>query len=217
MALISTIRVLIVDDHRLFNDGLCLMLNDFDQIEIVGQIYHSPDTLWAVQKFRPDVLILDVNMPQMNGLDVAKDVLKNFPQQNILIVSMYTEEKLIKQFRQMGVKGYLLKTASAVEVFKVIEAIQGGQISFNLVSEKNSIETPPSGDYFLKTFQLTGREVDVLRLIRKGFSSAEIANQLSISIQTIETHRKNMCTKLKLKGQNELLKFAIKHEIGFNK
>lgn len=209
MTLISTIRVLIVDDHRLFNDGLCLMLNDFEQIEIVGQIYHSPDTLWSVQKLRPDVLILDVNMPKMNGLDVAKEVLKNFPQQNILIVSMYTEEKLIKQFRQIGVKDYLLKTASAVEVVKVIEAIYEGKSWFNSVSENNTLSQ--SGDYFLKTFQLTSREVDVLRLIREGLSSVEIASQLSISIQTVETHRKNMCTKLNLKGQNELLKFAIKH------
>lgn len=206
------IRILIVDDHHLFSDGLRAMLSVYDQIEVVEQVYHSPEAFAKIQRHDPDVILLDFNMPKINGMELAKLLLKQNPKYKILLLSMYRELRYIDEFKKLGVKGYLLKTARIGEVVNAIEAIEGG-ISWFEIKPNSGAGNNHTDDYFLKTFRLTSREVDVLRLIRDGLDSQEISEKLSISFTTVGTHRKNICTKLNLSGKNELLRFAIENDI----
>jgi two-component system, NarL family, nitrate/nitrite response regulator NarL len=155
---------------------------------------------------------MDVSMPRMNGLEVAQKILESFPQQAILMITMYTEERYRKQFQRLGVKGYLAKTVSADEVVEAIETIQAGGVCFPALYETLPTDNAQNNSDFLTRFNLTHRELDVLRLVRQNAPNKAIASQLSISIETVETHRKNMCTKLNLKGAHELLRFALEHE-----
>lgn len=209
---IDPIRVLLVDDHQLFSDGLCAMLSGFSRIKVVEQVYHSPAACARANYHKPDVVLLDFNMPQLNGMEVAKRLLLHNSSRKILIISMYKEQRHIEQFKAMGVKGYLLKTATVAEVVEAIECIDQGGTWF-CSEPKVDPGNNHSEDYFLKTFRLTGREIEVLRLIRKGKTSQEISDTLFISLMTVETHRKNMCTKLNLTGKNELLRFAVEHDL----
>jgi DNA-binding NarL/FixJ family response regulator len=212
MAPTAPIRVLLVDDHQLFSDGLRAMLSGFPQIEVVEQVYHSPNVFARVDALRPDVILLDFNMPQLNGVEAAEKLMIQNPSLRIIIISMYREARYIEQCKKMGVKGYLLKTANVSEVVEAIECVsQGGNWYKPALTKANG--NNHSEDYFLKTFSLTNREMAVLRLIREGCTSQEISEKLSISLMTVETHRKNMCTKLNLKGKNELLRFALEHDL----
>ena len=206
------IRVLLVDDHHLFSDGLKAMLSDFPYISVVEQVYHSPDVFTKVQLHNPDVILLDFNMPKINGMEIAARLLTQYPKIKSLVLSMYKELRHIDEFKKLGVKGYLLKTAMITEVVKAIEAVHESLSWFEV---KTSAETNDnhSEDYFLKTFRLTAREIDVLRLIREGLDSQQISDKLCISFTTVGTHRKNICTKLNLNGKNELLRFAIENDI----
>lgn len=188
------------------------MLSGFSQIKVVEQVYHSPDIFRRADYHKPDVILLDFNMPHLNGMEAAKKLLALNSAHRILIISMYKEESHIEQFKKMGVKGYLLKTVTVTEVVEAIERINQGGTWFYSKS-RTDLGNNHSEDYFLKTFRLTAREVEVLRLIRKGNSSQEISEKLYISLMTVETHRKNMCTKLDLTGKNELLRFAIEHDL----
>jgi DNA-binding NarL/FixJ family response regulator len=212
MTQIYPIRVLLIDDHRLFSDGLCAVLSGFSQLKVVEQVHHSPDALLRADYHNPDVILLDFNMPRLNGMEVAKKLLAQNPSSKILIISMYKEQKYVELFKEIGVKGYLLKTASTTEVVQAIECLNQGGTWFD-AHLKSLNGNNHSEDYFLQTFQLTSREVEVLKLIREGNNSQEIADKLSISLMTVNTHRKNMCTKLGLLGKNELLRFAMEHEL----
>ncbi|TDE12824.1 response regulator [Dyadobacter psychrotolerans] len=212
MPVTDPIRVILVDDHHLFSDGLNAMLSNYPVIEVVEQIFHSPDVLSKVHNLNPDVILLDFNMPRMNGMQVAERLLSGNSKYKILMLSMYNELRLIEEFRKIGVMGYLLKTATVKEVVEAIETISKGIPWYpaDLVPKTGNNH---SDDYFLKTFKLTGRELNIIRLIREGLSSQEISESLSISLFTVETHRKNISTKLNLKGRNELLRFAIENDL----
>lgn len=181
---IDPIRVLLVDDHQLFSDGLCAMLSGFSRIKVVEQVYHSPAACARANYHKPDVILLDFNMPHLNGMEAAKKLLALNSAHRILIISMYKEERHIEEFKKVGVKGYLLKTATVTEVVEAIERIgQGGTWFYS--KSKTDLGNNHSEDYFLKTFRLTGREIEVLRLIRKGKTSQEISDTLFISLMTV--------------------------------
>jgi two-component system nitrate/nitrite response regulator NarL len=208
----SIIRILLVDDHHLFSDGLRSMISSYDHISVVEQVYHSPEVFAKVQLHNPDIIVMDFNMPKLNGMDIAKSLLRQNRKTKILMLSMYKEVRHIEEFKRFGVKGYLLKTAKITEVVQAIEEIHKGVSWFELRTSADT-SSNHADDYFLKTFRLTSREVDVLRLIRDGLDSQEISEKLSISFTTVGTHRKNICTKLNLSGKNELLRFAIENDI----
>jgi DNA-binding NarL/FixJ family response regulator len=211
MSSTPTIRIILVDDHRLFSDGLCSLLERYDQVDVIEQVYHSPNTFRSVETHQPDVILMDFNMPQLNGMQVARQLLETDPTVKIIILSMYNEIRYVEDFEKLGIKGYLLKTASVDEVVAAIEQVYQGKVYFEGAGKAHG--NHHSEDYFLKKFRLTTREVKIIRLIRSGISTADIAEQLSISHYTVETHRKNICTKLDLKGKNELLRFAIENDI----
>jgi DNA-binding NarL/FixJ family response regulator len=202
-------KLLIVDDHKLFNDGLkSLLIQNIDSVEI-EQVFDSRETLQSIHLHAPSVVLLDLNMPYINGLEMANLILKNFPSQKIIILSMYADNAQIDQFKKDGVKGYLLKTVDFVELSQAITLVMAGNEYF----PKNDKENNHSEDNFMKKYRLTTREVEVIRLIKSGNNNQGIADFMHLSVHTIITHRKNIHLKLAIQKERDLIKFALENGI----
>lgn len=205
------IRALIIDDHDLFNEGLKSILKNESSIEVVGQVYHSQDTLRYVDQLSPDILLMDFNMPGINGLEMTHQLLANSKNINILILSMYNEQRYIDDFRNAGAKGYLLKTVGIDELVKAIHVVASGKSYFVQKSIRNVKSENHSNDDFLKKLKLTKREREVISYILEGFTNQEIADVMFISFNTVETHRRNIYFKLNVKNTAELIQFMAKN------
>ncbi len=202
-------RILIIDDHRLFNDGLRLMLADVPDLAVIGQIYHSPDALEAVAEHQPDVLIIDFNMPELDGLDLTRQFVASRKTQRILILSMYGEQRYIDDFRDAGATGYMLKTSTKDELLTAIRAVARGDAYFDPKLHDRKQFGNHADDVFLKKYKLTPREVEIIRYIKQGLSSPQIADKVNLSPHTIDTHRKNIHAKLNISTLADLVRFAV--------
>jgi len=199
----SVINVVIIDDHRLFNDGLNAMLEPEKGIQVLTQVYDSREARAKVKKLNPDVVLMDFNMPHINGMELAKLLLEEKPGLRILILSMYNEERHIDTFKEIGAKGYIFKTASAEEVVRAIQQVHAEEFHFPETETKHN----HADDSFLKKLKLSSRELEVIALIKKGLTTKEIADKLFISYYTAETHRKNIKLKIGVKGEADFIKF----------
>lgn len=202
-------KLSIVDDHRLFNDGLKALLINEPIYKQITQIYDSREVLNHLQLNAIDVILLDFNMPHANGLEMTARILQNYPQQKIIILSMYADLSQIEQFKKTGAKGYLLKTVDIAELSDAIQKVNSGEFYFPKKIKSNN----HNEDDFLKKFRLTQREFEVIQLIKEGKSTNEMADKLKISIHTIITHRKNIHLKLNIQNERELIKFATENNI----
>lgn len=206
----KSVKVVIVDDHRLFNDGLCGMLKTQPGIEVLAQVYDPREAEKTILKLNPDVVLVDFNMPYLNGIELTEQLLKRSPDLKVLILSMYHEDMYIQRFRKSGSKGYLFKTASVEDVVGAILDVVAGGTHFPTSPRKN-VHT---SDAFLKKLKLSGRELEVVRLVKEGLTTKEIANRLNISFYTAETHRKNIKLKIGVEGEAAFLKFVYEMEVG---
>ncbi len=186
-----------------------MMLSQQEDLTVLGQVYDPREALRQVQLLSPDVVLLDFNMPHLDGLELTRQLTAHFAGIRILILSMYSEQRYVNDFRQAGAKGYLLKTASSEEVTGAIRAIAAGGERFLTNPATNN----HSEDDFLKRFRLSPREVDIVRCVRQGLSSPQIAEQLHISSHTANTHRRNILLKLGLHNVQDLVRFACEHGI----
>lgn len=202
-------KLLIVDDHRLFNDGLKALLIKELFITQIYQLYDSREVLNHLQLYTVDVVLLDFNMPYSNGLEITTKILLNFPNQRIIILSMYADFSQIEQFKKAGAKGYLLKTVDIAELSDAIQNVNKGEFHFPKKIKSNN----HNEDDFLKRFRLTQREFEVIQLIKAGNSTNEMANKLNLSTHTVITHRKNIHLKLNIQNERELIRFAIENSI----
>jgi DNA-binding NarL/FixJ family response regulator len=201
----EVINVMIIDDHRLFNDGLHAMLASEPTLHVQAQVYDSREAEEIVRKLNPDIVLMDFNMPHLDGIELTKLLLRGRPCIKILLLSMYNEERYIESFRSIGAKGYLFKTASAEEVILAIQEVHTGRYYF----PEADLKSNHSGDNFLKKLKLSHRELEVIQLIKAGMKTKEIAAKLGISFYTAETHRKNIKLKAGLKGEAEFIKFIF--------
>ncbi len=207
------INILIIDDHRLFNDGLGLMLADAPDITVVGHVYHSRQAVEQVRDHRPDVVVMDFNMPEINGLDLTRQLITKLGPQRILILSMYGETRYIEDFRKAGALGYMLKTSSKEELLTAIRAVAQRVPYFDpkLADEKQF--SNHADDIFLKKYKLSPREVEIIGHIKDGLSSPQIAEKINLSQHTVDTHRKNIHAKLGINTVADLVRFAIEMNI----
>ena len=157
-------KLLIIDDHRLFNDGLKSLLSQETIFKQIEQVYDSRQVLEQIQISKPDVILLDFNMPHKNGMEMTEQILLNFQDQKIIILSMYAENTQIEQFKKAGAKGYLLKTVDISELSKAIKQVNEGKLNFPESIKRNN----HNEDDFLKKFRLTKREFEVIKLIKEG-------------------------------------------------
>jgi DNA-binding NarL/FixJ family response regulator len=201
----EVVTVVIIDDHRLFNDGLKAMLAPEQTIEVLAQVYDSREAKDQVKKLEPDVVLMDFNMPHLDGIGLTRLLLGGNPDLKILILSMYNEERHIDSFKSIGARGYVFKTASAEEVVQAIRDVYAGGYHF----PAPPAESNHTDDNFLKKLKLSNRELEVIQLIKAGMKTKEIAEKLNISFYTVETHRKNIKLKVGLKGEAEFIKFIF--------
>ncbi len=210
------IHILLADDHSLIRDGITKLLEDEPDIQIVGSCNNGQEVLDNLPKVHVDVLLLDLDMPILNGLQCAEIVKQEFPDIKIAILTMHQEKSLIQRFIELGVKGYFLKTILKKELVYAVRAIaEGGEYFPNDVTKaliQNKIvsnlvtQSPLVKD-------LTNREIEIITLISQGFSSGDMAEKLFISPRTVDTHRTNILRKLELHSVAEIVRFAFQNSI----
>lgn len=202
----NTIRLIITDDHNLFIDGLKLLLKDEQDVEVAEIANDGKELLKILSGTRADIVLLDINMPNLNGLDTARIIKQNHPQVKIILLSTYNDEHLIEKAKKLGANGYLLKTTNKEELLQTIKLVASGQACFPYRQPQTKNEFDEKDD-FLKQFNLTRRELEILQLIKREWTNQQIADKLYLSIYTVETHRKNIMQKLNLKSPLALHKF----------
>ena len=204
-----SVRVLIVDDHAVVRAGLRLLLDAEDGLEPVGEAGNARDAVFQARATKPDVILLDVVMPDQSGLDVLPTLLHEQPETKVLILSMQDDPQYVKQAFAAGASGYVLKEAADTEVVAAIREVAAGgryvhpELGARLVTAETDAERRAEED------PLSDREREVLRLLALGHTNQEIASQLFISVRTAETHRAHIMQKLRLSSRAELVRYAL--------
>ena len=207
------IRIMIADDHTIVRQGLARLLNDQPDLTVVGEADNGRDAIDRALELKPDVIIIDIAMPHMNGLEAAKRIRKKLPDTKILILSMYSHEHYIHDLLETGVSGYLLKDSSGRDIISAIHAAMSDEtflspsISKVLVDTYRSPRKKSSSRERYK--QLSNREREVFQLIAEGHSTRQIADMLYVSISTIKSHRAKIMEKLGIETPVKLVHFAI--------
>lgn len=203
------IKVFIADDHQLFCDGIKYILSESERFTVIGEASNGKELLEKMERVTPDIILLDINMPIMNGIEAAREILKTNPNQAILVLSMYDSEEYYNAFIDMGVRGFLLKDLSNHELITAMEKIIKGNSYFSQELLMKIIKNKDES----KDLHLTPRELDVLHLICKGHSNFEISEKLFISQRTVERHRANLLEKTDSSNSIKLVLFAIRNNI----
>jgi len=214
---VRTLRVLLADDHQLMRSGVRLMLNREPGIDVVGEASDGREAVALAKSLKPDVVIMDIGMPSLNGIEAAAQMTQNNPQLAIMILSMHTDETYVLRALKAGARGYLLKDSAEADLIKAVHVVAGGKSFFSPAVSKVLLD-----DYVRKLKRsgtddaydlLTPREREVLQLIAEGKSNKDIANLLNLSVYTVESHRSNLMEKLNLRGLPELILYAVRRGI----
>jgi two-component system nitrate/nitrite response regulator NarL len=206
------LKVIIADDHTLFIDGLCLLLRNEPDIEVISIAGNGRELMGLLHTHTPDVILLDINMPGFNGFEALSRIKSLYPKIKVIMLSTYNEEHLIEKAKAGGANGYLVKNADKAELLNVISLVSQGQSCFPY-KQPAVKQLFSESDSFLKQFQLTKRELELLQLIKQNHTNQQMADHLHLSIYTVETHRKNIMQKLNLKNPVELTKFMMQYDL----
>ena len=206
------IRLAIAEDHQSLIDGIQLLLEYEDDITIVGTANDGEALLDIVEKKRPTVVLTDIRMPKLDGIEATKRIKKLYPEIKVLSFSMFDQTDAIQQMLKAGAVGYILKNSSLSEVLNAIRTIAKGETYFDANINTNVLESENT----TKTKGvLTKRQIEILELIGLGKTSREIADELFIGVHTVDTHRKNMARILGLQGKGELMRYALEKKYRF--
>jgi two-component system nitrate/nitrite response regulator NarL len=205
------IRLLIVDDHPVVRRGIRMSLAQNPRVQIVGEGGDGREALLLARELKPDVVLMDIDMPQMNGLAVTDLLRREMPDVKVLILSTYSNSDYVMRIIQCGARGFVLKEAAPEEVVQAIEAVQKGATHFSPEVARVALNqvVRGNGDTNAPLTRLTNREREVLLYIAEGFSNKEIATQLDIGVRTVETHRERIMRKLDIHSIAGLTRFAI--------
>ena len=210
-----TIKVILADDHQIIRDGLGAILEKEADIQVVATAQDGREAIQKCLAQKPDVVVMDINMPLLNGIDAARQLHNLAPELKVVILSMHANKELIYQALRAGVKGYLLKATSAKELVIAIRAVgAGNRYLSNSIADTmidDYVDQRQSRDDRSPIEQLSGREREVLQLVVEGKTSAEIGALLFLSISTINTYRSRIIKKLGVKDKTGLVKFALEH------
>lgn len=209
------IRVLIADDHALVRDGVRALLSTADDIDVVAEAGDGQEAVDRARETSPDVILLDINMPGLGGLEAVPLIQRETPRARILILTQYEHADYVRRFLRLGVAGYVLKKAAGAELISAIRAASRGGLVLDPAIAREALKDPdaggePADDPYES---LTDRERQVLKLVAEGRSNKEIASLLDISVKTAMTHREHVMQKLNLHNRTELTLFAIRRGI----
>jgi DNA-binding NarL/FixJ family response regulator len=208
------ITVLLADDHMIVREGFRKMLELENEIEIVGEAQDGRQALAMVKKFKPVVVLMDIAMPLLNGLEATRQILKNFPATKILMLSAHSDDAYVSTAVEAGAMGFLLKQTSAHEVCRAIREVAAGNTFFSgsiarHFNRLNPLLPGHKGKLNAKIAQLTSREMEVLQLIAEGKANKETAAELGITLKTVEKHREHLMTKLDIHDTAGLTRYAV--------
>jgi two-component system response regulator NreC len=210
----KTIRILLADDHTIVRQGLGRLLEEQSDLKVVGEAINGSVAVEQALELKPDVVIMDIAMPRMNGIEAAKRIRKQLPGTKILILSMYAHEHYIQELLETGVSGYLLKDASGRDIVSAIHAAMKDETFLSPSISKKLVEnylSPQKGSSGAERYQrLSNREREVFQLIAEGHTTRQIADTLYVSISTVKSHRANIMEKLNIDSPVKLVHFAIK-------
>ena len=213
----STIRILVADDHGIVRKGLRFLLERQPDMEVVGEASDGREVVRLSEELSPHVIVMDVAMPQLNGIDAAAQIIKSNPSIRIIMLSMYADESYLVRALSAGAKGYLLKDSAEVDIVRAVQVVSQGRPFFSPQISQSLLE-----DY-VRTLQqrglqdsyelLTDREREILQLLAEGKSNKEAATLLELSTYTVETHRTNLMHKLNLHNTAEIVLYAVRKKI----
>ena len=211
----SAIRVLIVDDHALVREGVRALLSRAEDVAVVGEAGGGREAITQARALRPDVILMDIAMPDLGGLEATIEIRKDVPDAKVIVLSQYGDREYVHRFLRAGVSGYVLKKAAGAELVAAIRAVARGGLVLDPEVARDAVTgeaAPPSeiageADPYEK---LTDREKQVLKLVAEGRSNKEVAQLLGISVKTAMSHREHVMDKLDVHSRTDLIRFALK-------
>lgn len=220
----ETYRVLIADDHAIVRRGLRALLTSQPGIEVCSEAASGAEALDGVKKDKPDLLVLDLTMPEMNGLQVARAVREESPDTDILVLSMHFSEEVAREALRCGAIGYVLKSEADTELLTAVDHARNhrpfftGKLAVSLAESfiqapPTKTEEPPPNNTGLEETPLTGREVQVIQLLAEGKSNKEAADEMGVSVRTVESHRNHIMRKMGFTSFSDLIRFAVRAKL----
>jgi DNA-binding NarL/FixJ family response regulator len=209
-------RVMLVDDHPLIREAIGHLIAGAPEFELIGEAADGTECLARIDELHPDILILDIAMPEMNGEQVARELRRHHPELKIIALSGYTDRQFVRAMTKAGAKGYVVKSASGRELIHALRAVASGKnyLSPEVTSAVMTLwEEAASSAGLSQSATLGKREKEVLKLIAEGQRSATIAAQMGIAVATVEAHRRNILRKLQLHNVADLTRYALRHGI----
>ena len=210
----DTIKIILADDHRIFRKGLKSLLSEKENIEVLAEADNGDEALEAARKYKPEIVIMDIAMPKMDGIEATRQIRERFPDTEVVVLSMHAKKAYIDQVLKAGAKGYVLKDSDEENLLSAIETVHNGgyyldspvadQVLSDYFSDKSKRDIKKQSD------PLSEREREVLRLLAEGHSNQEVADTLYISRKTVENHRANIVRKTGIQGQVGLTKYAAR-------
>jgi two-component system, NarL family, response regulator NreC len=208
----NKLRIILAEDHETIRDGLKLLVNSRSDMEVVGEADNGRTALQLAEELSPDVVVMDISMPELNGLQATKKLKDKSPQVKVLILTRHGEPGYLQELLQAGASGYVLKQSKSEELIRAILAVAAGQTYLDpAITEKAVTQLRESGQVArgVPNANLTAREADVLRLIALGYVNKEVAARLNLSIKTVEAHKSNAMNKMGMKSRVDIVRYAI--------
>jgi two-component system response regulator NreC len=211
------ISILIADDHTLLRNGIRALLEDEHDMVVVGDANDGREAVRLAALLKPNVILMDIAMPLLNGLEATRQIKREHPEINVLVLTMYDHEEYFRQMLEVGASGYIIKRVAASELVGAIRAVYNGEAVLSPAITRLLLEDYLNRESFIKDKDdpnaLSSREREVLQLIAEGKTSREIAEILNLSVKTVQSHRTNLMQKLDLHDRGDLIKYAIQKKI----
>lgn len=208
------IKILIADDHAILREGIRALLSEYDDLEVVGEVAEGKEAIDLANRLKPDVILMDIAMPGLGGLEATLELRKSCPGTKILVLTQYDNKEYVFRFLRAGASGYVLKKAVGTELVSAIRAVHAGgsflypTVAATVIEDYLQAPKKPKAEEIYDT--LTDREKQILKLVAEGYTNKEVADLLCISVKTAMAHRANLMAKLDIHSRTDLIKFAIR-------